>query len=362
MRPSWYIYEDENDGAGGDVGGGAGSGDGGGKDIAGAGDGDGGGKDGDDDGGDRGKTGLLAGAGKKGDGDGGGDAGDGDDKGTASGDGEKGKTTINLLSMDERPEWLPENYYDKENKGVHLQSLVKAERDLRTKVAESNKGKPKSPDKAADYTFVFDGSTVKDDKGTVILAPGGKPHTVAADDPIVRAFAEAAHTEGLTQSQFQNIADKVQRQLILYTNEKYEFYDESVELERLGEGGKPLMEGIHTWLGGLQARGTISQAEFNEAMELGKFASGIRFLNKMRTLTGEQAIPLGNEHLLESDQLSDEALHTLVGTELYDKDPAEQERVRGLFVKRYGTAPGGASPKGLGVHTKPMTNKPVKRA
>ena len=363
MRPPWYIYLDGNGGDGGDAGGGGGgSGDGGGDGNGKpGGDAGGDGKAGDGDGDKRGTTGLLADS-KAGAGDGGDDeAKKAADAAAAAATGDK-KPTINLLSMDERPDWLPENYYDKENKGVHLQSLAKAERDMRSKLATAAKDKPKAPDKVEDYVFEFDGNTVKRQDGTVIMGAGGKPHEVPANDPIVAAFARAAHAENLPQETFQRIADTVYRELITFTGENYELYDEATELERLGEGGKPLMEGIHTWLGGLQSRGTISEAELREAMELGKYASGIKFLNKMRTLTGEQAIPIGGEALEGADQYSDEELYALVGTEKYQTDQAERDRVRKLFIARWGEQPAGASPKGLGVHTKPVTNKPVKSA
>ena len=351
------------EGGTGDGGSGGGSDDGGGDGNGKAGDGDGGdGKDGDGDGDGRGKTGLLADAGKKGDGDGG-DGSDGDDggKGAASGDGGEGETKVELLSLEERPDWLPENFYDKDNKGVHLHSLVKSHNDLRTKVADFNKGKPKAPEKATDYTFEFDGAGIRDNDGNDILAPDtGKPYTVEKNDPIVQAFAQAAHKKGISQEDFQDIASDVYRAMIMHSHENYDFYNQAAEEKKLGEGGKALAEGIHTWLGALQSRGTISQAEFNEAMELGKYANGIRFLNKMRTLTGEMPIPTTGEGFVEGEELSDEELHALVGTEKYRNDPKEQERVRALFVKRYGTQPGGASPKGLGVHTKPFENKPVK--
>lgn len=373
LKPPWpdLVYSrlcsDDNgngdgDGGGGGGGSGGGSGDGAGDGKGKAGDGDGGGgKDGDGDGDKRGKDGLLADAGKKaGDGDGGGEGDDDAAKAAAAAAAAAaGKPT--LLSMDERPDWLPENYYDTENKGVHLQSLVKAERDMRGKLAEINKGKPQAPANASDYKFEFDGASVKDAKGEVITKDG-KPYAVDTTDPIVAAFAEAAHAEGLPQTTFQTIADKVYRTLISFTHDKYEFYDPAVELAKLGEGGKPLMEGIHTWLGGLQSRGTISQAEFNEAMELGKYASGIRFLNKMRTLTGEQPIPISGPTVDGAEQHSDEELYAMVGTEKYQTDPAEQERVRKLFIARWGEQPGGASPAGLGVHTPKVTNKPVKSA
>lgn len=358
------VLMDDNDG-GGDGGGavGGGSGDAGGDGKGKVGDGDGGGgKNGDGGGGERGKDGLLADAGKKIGGDGNGGDGNGNGgKGAASGDGGKGETTVTLLNMDERPDWLPENYYDKENKGVHLQSLVKAERDLRSKVAEHNKGKPAAPDKSTDYVFEFDGAAVKDDEGNVLMAAGDKPHTVEKDDPIVRAFADAAHAEGMPQDVFQRIAQRVQTEIIRYSHANFDFFDKEVEVKKLGEGGKALMEGIHTWLGGLVARGTMSKAIFNEFMEMGKYAEGIKGIALMRTLTGEQAIPI-IPALEGGDAISDEDLHALVGTEKYQKDPAEQKRVRELFVKRYGTQAGGVSPAGLGVHTPAFTNKPVKRA
>ena len=148
--------------------------------------------------------------------------------------------------------------------------------------------------------------------------------------------------------------------MIVHANDNYEIYSEEAELGKLGEGGTALMEGIHTWLGGMQARGTISEAEFKEAMELGKYASGIKFLAKMRELTGEQPIPIIPSQ--EGAELSDEELYALVGTEKYNSEQGERDRVRKLFIARFGTEPGGTSPKGLGVKTKPMTNKPVRGA
>lgn len=317
-----------------------------------AGDADGGGGGGDDDG----KGGLLSDHKVEGDDDDdgkkkGGDAGDaGDGGGDGAGDDEgdaeakKRDQAVSPLHFKARPDHVPENFWKKDEEGdggtVELEALTKSHKDLRSRQAT----KGKAPDKPEDYTFEFTSPVEGMD--------------IKTDDLLVTAFRKVAHEEGMTQEQFNRIAGKYSTALINHMKGKIdagemEQYDQDAELAKLGENGKPVMDGVKGWLKGLMTRGMLSEGQFKRLVISGDYADGISGLAVLRSLAGEVPIPLGQP--LEGEGMpSDEDLYARVGDDRYREGTAFYKETEALFQKRWGKSPAGASPAGLGVSTRPQ--------
>jgi hypothetical protein len=314
----------------------------------------GGGGGGDDD---KGAGGLLSDhkvEGDDGDDDGkkkGDDAGGaGDDGGKGAGDDEdaaKAKAAaaaVSPLHFEARPEHVPENFWKKDEEGdggtIELEALTKSHKDLRSRQAT----KGKAPAKPEDYTFEFTSPVEGMD--------------IKGDDMLVTAFRQVAFDEGMPQEQFNRIAGKYSAALINFMKGKIdagemEQYDQDVELKKLGENGKPLMDGVKGWLKGLVTRGLLSEGQFTRLVTSGDYADGISGLAVLRSLAGEVPIPLGQP--LEGEGMpSDEDLYARVGDERYREGTAFYKETEALFQKRWGRSAAGASPAGLGVSTRPQ--------
>ncbi len=254
---------------------------------------------------------------------------------------------VTPMRFDARPDHVPENFWkgDEEGDGgsVDLEALTKSHNDLRTRQAKQGK----APDKPADYTFEFE-----------TPVPGME---VKGDDPLVNAFRTVAHAEGLSQEVFNRLATNFTTEMIKHTQAKIdagemERYDKAAEMKALGDSGKPMMDGVKGWLKGLVARGQLSEAMYARLETVGDYAEGVKGLAVLRSLAGEQPIPMGEP--LEGEGLpSDEDLHRMVDhPDYYVEGSAYRKKVDELFAKRYGKQPAGTSPAGLGVAKRAKPN------
>ncbi len=280
-----------------------------------------------------------------------GGAGADDKKGTGDGeDGAKAKASaaaVSPLHFEARPEHVPENFWKKDDEGdggtIELEALTKSHKDLRSRQAT----KGKAPAKPEDYTFEFTSPV--------------EGMNIESDDLLVTAFRKVAHDEGMTQEQFNRIAGKYSAALINHMKGKIdagemEQYDQGAEMAKLGENGKPLMDGVKGWLKGLVTRGVLSESQFSRLVISGDYADGVSGLAVLRSLAGELPIPLGAP--LEGEGMpSDEDLYARVGDERYREGTAFYKETEALFQKRFGKSPSGASPAGIGVAPRPVAAK-----
>ncbi len=276
--------------------------------------------------------------------------GAGDDGGKRPGDDEdaaKAKAAaaaVSPLHFEARPDHVPENFWKKDEEGdgglIDLEALTKSHKDLRSR--QATKGKP--PAKPEDYTFEFTSPVEGMD--------------IKGDDMLVTAFRQVAFDEGMPQEQFNRIAGKYSTALINFMKGRIdagemEQYDQGAELKKLGENGKPLMDGVKGWLKGLMTRGLLSEGQFKRLMTSGDYADGVTGFAVLRSLSGEVPIPLGMP--LEGEGMpSDEDLYARVGDERYREGTAFYKETELLFQKRWGRSAAGASPAGLGVSTRPQ--------
>lgn len=244
--------------------------------------------------------------------------------------GKKGAPAEGTVS-DGRPEYVPEQFWDKDKKSVNLEATFKSLSDTRQKVKELTTSDKTVPASADGYRYT---------------APADIPAHISAgaDDPSVKALRALCFEAGLSQGKF----EKFVAGYFKHAAEQIPAPpDAAAEKAKLGENADAVMDAVLGWAEGLMGDGTWTKTEMEEIMVMGSSADGLRALNKLREIYGGAPIPVkGNEG---EDALSEAELYALTGTEKYRKDPAEQARVTRLFERHFGTRPAGSSKPGLGV-------------
>lgn len=228
----------------------------------------------------------------------------------------------------ERPEWLPEQFWDKDKKTTNTEALVTSWKD--TRKALDAKGS-KAPAKAEDYKFE--------------AAKDAKYGEIKADDPLMAVFRTAAHKHGIPQEAFQGIVSEVLAGIFEGMPEPM---DPAKELEKLGKNGQAVVDNVVGWITGLETGGTLSKDEADEMIRIGATANGIKALSKIMARAGEKSIPLDSAPAGEGLP-SKEELYAAVRDPKYQTDPAYREKIDAQFKKVFGTQPASSSQPGLGV-------------
>lgn len=236
-----------------------------------------GGNDGGDGKGDQsagGRAGKLGGLfGKRSNNSGGQDGGDGGAEGEGEGGGEAPK--------DGRPEGLADKFWDAKNKTVNTGALTKAYQDLERAHGELKRTKtiggevPKDP---ADYF-----------KTPIELPDTVDRLTVAPDDPGLKVAANVFQKYGIGK----DVAANIVKDMFVGMNEfAPEPIDPDQEFAALGKGGPAMVDGLFTWVEGLERAGDLSEDDIDVIEGMMMTANGARLLAKFRNMSGEKPIPI----------------------------------------------------------------------
>lgn len=184
----------------------------------------------------------------------------------------------------QRPEGVPEQFWDPDKGELRTDPLLKSWRDLRAKVSQGVDRPPEKPD--------------------AYVAPKveGLPEGFigAEGDALWPTIQQAAHKAGISQKQLDALAGpflaSVAEQLKAAAPPDPAAEAEATraaaeaELGKLGPNGRQVVSDVGKWLGGMQAKGIFSAEEL-AALRGVSTAAGVRALAKLRELTGEQPIP-----------------------------------------------------------------------
>jgi hypothetical protein len=213
----------------------------------------------------------------------------------------------------QRPDTIPEQFWDAEKGAPHIDDLAKSWRDLR---AQISRGEHKPPEKPEAYSVPkLDGVP----EGLI----GGEGDTLW---PEIR---KAAHGAGITQKQLDALAAPFLQALAEdpanapITPEARKAAMEA-ELARLGPNGRQVVRDTKAWIAGLHARGELTDAERDVAYAIGT-AEGVRLLAKLRAKSGEAPIPteaFGGDDMAQADA------ERLMQEGFRDHDEAKLERAR----------------------------------
>lgn len=186
----------------------------------------------------------------------------------------------------QRPEAVPEQFWDPDKGEIRADSLLKSWRDLRTKVSQRGGGEapPEKPDAYAPPKV----------EGLPEGFIGGEK------DTLWPTIQQAAHKAGISQKQLDALAGpflasvaeqlKAQAPPDAEAQQQAEYEAAQAELQKLGPNARAYVADIGGWLKGMTTRGMFT-AEEAAALRQVSTAAGMRALGKLRELTGEQPIP-----------------------------------------------------------------------
>lgn len=211
----------------------------------------------------------------------------------------------------ERPDWLPEKFWDKDKREPKLDAMAKSYAELEKNFKA---GKHKAPDGGKYVQDVF----------------GDK---VPQDDPLVAKYTEWAAKYSLPQAAYDELAQTV---IELSGGAQQEVQiNKQQEIKALGPQAEAIINSMVDWARGFVRSGVWSNEDFEEFKVMGGTANGMRALMKLRE-SYEGRVPL-RETLPSGDALSREELDAMVGDPRYLTDPAFRAKVTAGFEKLYGS-------------------------
>ena len=209
----------------------------------------------------------------------------------------------------ERPDWLPENFWNQDKGEANYEAMAKSWGDMRKLVSA---GKHKAPE-------------------------GGKYDTSAMawvgdveQDPLAKNYVGWAQKWGIPQAAFDELATQVNE---LASANQEPAIDAQAELKSLGPNGNAIVNGMVGWARGLVQKGIWGADDFEEFKVMGGTASGMRALMKMREAY-EGRIPVESAPV-EGAPSKDE-LYSMVGDPRYKTDPAFRQKVEKMFQQYAG--------------------------
>lgn len=233
----------------------------------------------------------------------------------------------------ERPAYVQEKFWDAKTGQIRHEAMAKAYGDLETKLRNGGKVDPNDT--------VPETATVADYFGEEIALDESVDRIgVTMDDPGLKVAADVFHKYGIGKATALNIVKDMFKGMNEHAPAPM---DPDAELKSLGPNGKAVIDGTYAWLNKIDAEGQLNDDDAETAISLMGTARGVKFLNKIRGMTGEQAIPMG-QHIPASGGMSPQEWHQAYGAAIKAGDEKEQERLDNMSAGVFGNAPASGSP------------------
>lgn len=204
----------------------------------------------------------------------------------------------------QRPDYLPENFWNADKGEADLEAMSKSWTDLRKMISQ---GKHKAPE-------------------------GGKYDTsklgvtnIEGADELSKGYVSWAAKWGVSQAAFDELAENVMG--MAQANAEPPI-DPAAELKQLGPNGNAIVNGMVDWARGLVAKGVWSKDDFEEFKIMGGTARGINALLKVREAY-EGRVPIESQPLEGAP--SKEELYAMVADPKYKTDAGYRQKVARLF-------------------------------
>lgn len=261
----------------------------------------------------------------------GGDGGDGDGAGAAGsdpegeppagagGEGDGGGGAAPSSSPPERPDYIPEKFWDAEKGEVRVDGLAKSYAELEKNRVNPDKLKEeweterlaKRPEDPSGYELPKDERFDQDQ---------------LASSPIVEIWRAAAHDAGLDQEAFEGRLTEYADAFMAQTEERMK-----AELEALGENGQTRIDAVEKW-----AAATLPEEEYLALASVASSANGVKLAERMMKAfreAGMEGSGGGGDPVDGADTIED--IEKLMQTKEY-YDPAHyddkvRKRVQAFF-------------------------------
>lgn len=204
----------------------------------------------------------------------------------------------------ERPEYWPENFWNKDANEPDLEGIAKSWRDLRAKIS---KGQHNAP---AD--------------GKYDLKAFGDQ---ADASPMAEVLTGWAKQNGISQAAFDDLVTEMQTKAQDFL--QGDIVDPSQEMQKLGPNGQAMVNGMAEWGRSFLSKGIFSEEDWEEFKVANGTAAGLRMMMKLRE-TYEGRVPIQSMPIENAP--SKEELYQMVADPRYRTDPAYQKKVERLFA------------------------------
>ncbi len=201
----------------------------------------------------------------------------------------------------ERPDWFPEKFWH-EKDGPNIENMAKSLNSLEKKLGETA---PSS----------YDVSEL----------------AVDPEDPVVKTFLEFGKEKQLSQKSVTGLINKVLE--LTGGMEQEAELDVQKEKEKIGPNAPEIIQSNIRWNEKLLKDGIFNQDDYNEIEMLGGTAEGIRVIQKLRGMIGEQEIPTISIPGSRPDKAE---LQAMVADPKYATDPVYRKKVEKAFQEAYG--------------------------
>lgn len=196
-----------------------------------------------------------------------------------------------VAAVAERPEYVPEQFWNTETGETNTEALVKSWKDTR-KAYEQKLTDGNIPTSQEGYYKVSE-------DGNVVLDGYENLPAIASNDELFASFVEAAHGANLTRDQFTSITDAY----FAYVDKVVgaEKFDPQAILGRIDsdpQRAKNLVDGVDVYLNGIG----LDEAGEQVASQLMSSADGILFVAKLMADRGLDVIAKGHEVDPEGDK------------------------------------------------------------
>lgn len=252
------------------------------------------------------------------DGDGEGDQGEGEAARSDTPRGQEGLEGPRLddgkLFWGQRPDWLPENFFDGKTGEVKLEALAKSQADLRKQISS---GDHKPPPKPEGYDF-----TPSEENAKIASAI-----IQGDDDPLVSGFRARAHELGLSQTQASALFNGFLQdaEAILPAP-----LDVQAEMKKLGPNARGVIQHMKSRADHLEKLGVFDQTTKQEFLLAAGTADGIRMLDAFAQSFGAPRLTDVLRQEMQSSPQAEEfrAKRQELGTRLDKKEltPVQYER------------------------------------
>lgn len=233
----------------------------------------------------------------------------------------------------ERPSNIPEKFWDAKAGVVRSDAMAKAYADLETKLRNGGKTDPDD--------IVPENATVADYFGEAIeLDESVDRIGLTMDDPGLKVASEVFHKYGIGKATALNIVKDMFKGMNEHAPAPM---DPDAELKSLGPNGKHVIDGTYAWLNKLDREGKLNDDDAQIAIEMMGTARGVKFLNKIRGMTGEQAIPTGH-HVPASGGMSSEEWTLAYQEAIKNGDEKKQRELDDISAGVFGNSPASGSP------------------
>lgn len=203
----------------------------------------------------------------------------------------------------ERPDYFPAKFWDDD--GPDVEKLAKSYAELEKKFKA---GKHKAPEEYDISSF--------EDRG------------LEADDPALSAFQEWSKENGISQSAFEDLVDKIQS----LTGEQEEImeYDRRAEMEKLGERGQEKIQMTERLL----MKAPLNNAEREAIAYSLNSADAINAFLKYHSALTNENIPI--QPVVNTPEMSEADLQAAIADPRYGKDMVYTRQVEQRWMKAAG--------------------------